>query len=132
MADDLVKVAQSLATRWRELTHGKEEVDPMPKMLEIINKLIKHAKRQQAEIERLRAAQPHVATRTEFNRDGTLDEIVALGAFVHLEQMDSNQYWLMITAGDTDHVIWLTARGKIKVSHETRPAYVPTPPEPPK
>lgn len=82
-----------------------------------------------AEIERLRAAQPNDATRTEFNRDGTLNEIVAFGAFVHLEQMDSNQYWLMITAGETDHVIWLTARGKITASYEPEPACIPTPPE---
>ena len=39
------------------------------------------------------------------NKDGSLDEIVCSGAFVHLAQMDSNYWWMMIEKdGQTVHV----------------------------
>lgn len=113
MSDDLMKRLRSLA-KLLDLHHpaGAKEVRAAA-----------------AEIERLRAAHTPAKTRLGFNEDGTLDEIVAFDAFVHLEQMDSNQYWMSVTASGTTHTIWLTARGKITASHEDEPAYVPEPPK---
>lgn len=37
-----------------------------------------------------------------------LDEIVARGAFVHLEQMSHDQWWMSIRAGGKDCHLWFT------------------------
>jgi hypothetical protein len=52
------------------------------------------------------------------NPDGTLDEIVASGASVHLEQMAGNKWWLEVEAGGKRVSVWLTAKGKIGVYYE--------------
>jgi hypothetical protein len=52
------------------------------------------------------------------NADGSLDEIVCDGAFVHLEQMDSDHWWMAIEKdGRTIHVNF-HARGKIRARCE--------------
>ena len=37
-----------------------------------------------------------------------LDEVVASGAFVHLEQMDHDQWWMAIEAGGKHVHLWFT------------------------
>lgn len=50
--------------------------------------------------------------------DGALDEVVGHGTF-HLEQMDSNRWWLGLGDADRGGVfVNFTARGKIKVTYE--------------
>ena len=49
------------------------------------------------------------------NDDGTLDEIVATGASVHLEQMGGNHWWMSIEAGSRCvHVNLTTAKATIR------------------
>ena len=49
------------------------------------------------------------------NDDGTLDEIVATGASVHLEQMGGNHWWMLIEAGSRCvHVNITTAKATIR------------------
>ena len=49
------------------------------------------------------------------NDDGTLDEIVATGASVHLEQMGGNHWWMSIEAGSRCvHVNITTAKAIIR------------------
>ena len=49
------------------------------------------------------------------NDDGTLDEIVATGASVHLEQMGGNHWWMSIEiAGQCVHVNFTTAKAIIR------------------
>ncbi len=52
--------------------------------------------------------------------DGTLDEIVAINCFVHLEQMNDTHYWLGITKDDYRQVAWIGvgADGKLVASSE--------------
>lgn len=53
------------------------------------------------------------------NADGTLDEIVASNALFHLEQMDSNAWWLSVEAGGKRVDVWLRAgKGRIGVYYE--------------
>lgn len=47
------------------------------------------------------------------NDDGSLDEIVCDNAFVHLEQMDGNAWWMRVTWGNRSVDVWFSARGKI-------------------
>ena len=48
------------------------------------------------------------------NADGTLDEVVAFGAYVHLEQMSAGDWWLGIeSGGHLIHVNLGTKRGAI-------------------
>jgi hypothetical protein len=48
------------------------------------------------------------------NPDGTVDEVIALGA-VHIEQLDDNQWWLCIDEKGGRTSVVFSARGKIKV-----------------
>jgi hypothetical protein len=52
------------------------------------------------------------------NDDGSLDEIVATSANVHLEQMDASTWWLCITQGKQETRTYLTSRSRIKTSSE--------------
>lgn len=52
------------------------------------------------------------------NPDKTLDEVVCDGAYVHLEQMSQNSWWIVITKGKKSVNVWFGARGKITVNHE--------------
>ena len=47
------------------------------------------------------------------NGNGSLDEIVARDAYVHLEQMGHNCWWLAIESGGQRVHVWFNARGKI-------------------
>src|ERR1039458_4437714 len=45
-----------------------------------------------------------------------LDEVVATGAAVHLEQMDHNQWWMGIQSGGRDFHLWFTLEdGRLSV-----------------
>ena len=52
------------------------------------------------------------------NDDGTLDEIVADGAFFHLEQMDAGLWWMAVEHKGQRVAVWLRARGKITANVE--------------
>lgn len=54
------------------------------------------------------------------NDDGTLDEVCAHGAFVHLEQMDDDQWWLGIDVGGRSlHVnLWTKRNTRIHARAE--------------
>lgn len=54
------------------------------------------------------------------NDDGTLDEIVARGADVHLEQMSGTHWFLEVASGSKRMAIWLTASRKIGAFTEDR------------
>ena len=59
---------------------------------------------------------PHQCTpkppEVRLNEDGTLDEIVAFGAYVHLEQMDDGHWWLAVESdGHLVHINLATKRG---------------------
>lgn len=58
-----------------------------------------------------------VETRLSFNRDDTLDEIVADEAYVHLEQMTPTSYWMQVTVDGETHTIWFQSSRKITVTH---------------
>jgi hypothetical protein len=45
---------------------------------------------------------------TSPNGKPVLDEVVASGATVHLEQMDDNQWWIGIQAGGRDFHLWFS------------------------
>lgn len=47
------------------------------------------------------------------NPDGTLDEIVADGAYIHLEQMAPGCWWMRIEKDGDAQVVFLNSRGKI-------------------
>lgn len=49
---------------------------------------------------------------------GKLDEIVATGASVHLEQMRANQWFLIVTAGGKSMRVWLSSSRPIKANCE--------------
>lgn len=52
------------------------------------------------------------------NDGGALDEIVGAGTF-HLEQMDANHWWMLLTDANGNAVhVHLTARGAIKANFE--------------
>jgi hypothetical protein len=51
------------------------------------------------------------------NDDGTLDEIVAGNAHVHLEQMADGHWWLLIRCGGQDMHVDLCAEGRISASY---------------
>lgn len=55
------------------------------------------------------------------NDDGSLDEICGLG-FFHLEQMDTNHWWMRLDGRGLSVAVWLHARGKITASYEHRAA----------
>jgi hypothetical protein len=51
------------------------------------------------------------------NEDGSVDEIVAKGCDVHIEQMTDRQWWMQIG----NEVFWLTSHTPTELSHtETR------------
>ena len=52
------------------------------------------------------------------NDDKTLDEIVAENAFVHLEQMGDNCWWMTVECGGQSVRVWFSARGKITAHFE--------------
>lgn len=49
------------------------------------------------------------------NPNGTLDEVVCENAYVHLEQMDSGHWWMVVVDDKTGKSVTVnfTARGKI-------------------
>ncbi len=61
--------------------------------------------------------------------DGSLDEVVGPG--FHLEQMDTNHWWLRIESAGVSVAVWLHARGKITASYERLPHTSPTAPPAP-
>lgn len=52
------------------------------------------------------------------NDDGSLDEVVCDGAYVHLEQMDYNHWWMAVEWQGKLFHINLTAKGKINARCE--------------
>lgn len=52
------------------------------------------------------------------NADGSLDEIVAHGCDVHLEQMTDGQWWLGIERGGYRQVVTLLSMRRIKAVSE--------------
>jgi len=56
-----------------------------------------------------------------FNDDGTLDEIVANGAFFHMEQQGPNHWWLAVEVGGKSVAVWLHSNRKITASYEETP-----------
>jgi hypothetical protein len=52
------------------------------------------------------------------NADGTLDEIVAKDASVHLEQMDDEVWWLSVISGDREVRVFLQSARPIKATIE--------------
>lgn len=67
---------------------------------------------------RVRAKLKRWPLEVRLNKDETLDEVVCDGAFVHLEQMDFNQWWLVVTKGKKSVNVWLTAKGRINAEYE--------------
>jgi hypothetical protein len=58
--------------------------------------------------------------RTEFNEDGTLDEVVA-AAGAHLEHMSGNRWFLLLCHADgTDTAIWFSSKDLKKPFMEIR------------
>jgi hypothetical protein len=57
-----------------------------------------------------------VEIRSDEKPIGTIDEIVAEGASVHVEQMADNAYWMSITANGELWHFWFTCRGKMKLT----------------
>ena len=55
------------------------------------------------------------------NPDGTIDEIVATGVDIHLEQMDKGDWYLNITDGEATTQIYFASKKRI---HVTDPADV--------
>lgn len=58
------------------------------------------------------------APEIRLNDDGTLDEVVCTGGNFHLEQMDTNHWWLCVGDGKREVHVWLHARGKITANYE--------------
>jgi hypothetical protein len=56
---------------------------------------------------------------------GGLDEVVATGADVHLEQMSDNLWWLGVMKGREEVRVVLSARGRINANVEREPAPPP-------
>lgn len=50
------------------------------------------------------------------NDDGSIDEVIANGCAIHLEQMDKNAWYLGIDASDGSHwQFWMGANGNCRV-----------------
>ncbi len=81
-----------------------------------------------AECDRLReATEPEVQPpEVRRNDDGSLDEVVAHNAFVHLEQMDDDQWWLGVTVGLSTVHVNLSSKKRIRAIVEVDD---PKPPE---
>jgi hypothetical protein len=58
------------------------------------------------------------------NPDGSIDEIVATGVDIHLEQMTKGGWYLNITSGDETTQLYLSSKKRISV---TNPADAPDP-----
>ena len=64
------------------------------------------------------------------NEDGTLDEVVGIGAF-HLEQMADDHWWMEIENSAGRIAVWLiTEGGKIVATYEAEPAEPAAPAQP--
>ena len=50
------------------------------------------------------------------NDNGTLDEIVAKNATIHLEQMHADQWWIGITSGGKTVNVWLRRAKRLVVA----------------
>ena len=59
-----------------------------------------------------------VSPEVRLNDDGTLDEVVAHGAYFHLEQMGAGHWWMVVTVGDRAVHINLSSSRKIMASYE--------------
>ena len=53
------------------------------------------------------------------NKDGSLDEIVAHGAFFHLEQMGPRSWWLCVEVAGKKVDVWLESHRRITAQFET-------------
>jgi hypothetical protein len=63
---------------------------------------------------------PEVRYATLINGETELDEVVASNAYVHLEVMDDNHWWMKISAADTEVDVNLyTKRAKITATEDT-------------
>ena len=65
------------------------------------------------------APQPESQPQAEFrtNEDGSLDELVGHGRF-HLEQMDTNHWWMALETPLGRYTVGLHAKGKITALYE--------------
>ena len=52
------------------------------------------------------------------NPDGSLDEVVAENAIVHLERMSDSLWWLSVESGGKTVTVWLSGECKISASHD--------------
>lgn len=50
-------------------------------------------------------------------KNGKLDEVVATNAYVHLEMMDTNKYWMAIESGGERVTLWITGNN-LKITAE--------------
>ena len=64
---------------------------------------------------------PKQPPEVRLNEDGTLDEVVGIGAF-HLEQMSDGHWWMSIANSAGQVTVSLTTRGTIKATYEAEPA----------
>ena len=66
------------------------------------------------------AKAPEIRYATLTNGETELDEVVATNAYVHLEAMDTNHWWLLVeSGGQSVHVNFYTKRAKITGHAET-------------
>ena len=71
-----------------------------------------------------RTAEPPIVRHVDLTTGETdeLDEVVARNAYVHLEAMADNHWWLLVTAGGKSvHVNFYTKRAKISGHAEIEP-----------
>lgn len=54
------------------------------------------------------------------NEDVALDEMVAFGAYVHLEQMGETAWWMAVESGGQLVHVWFHARSKITATAEVQ------------
>ena len=57
------------------------------------------------------------------NNDGSLDEIVANNANIHLEKMDDKTWWLCIGIREKEVRLYLTSKSNIKTSMNIEEGY---------
>lgn len=62
---------------------------------------------------------PKAAIEVRRNEDGSLDEVVASDAFVHLEQMSDKSWWLGVQKDGYRQVVWFgIEKGKLVARSE--------------
>lgn len=58
------------------------------------------------------------------NADGSLDELVATNATVHLEQMAKNSWWMGVSTADDAHLVHLNFYSKARIDAEADDQHV--------